>query len=103
MPGAPGHYGFPPQGVPGYYMEDHTQDDDDAGLEEDEDEEDVDMEMPLDQQSAEKAMKHMIYTKLFMEGFDSAQASAVDLLFKEVVGCECCHRSLIQSLRIKQY
>ncbi|PVF98068.1 hypothetical protein CPB86DRAFT_785231 [Serendipita vermifera] len=44
------------------------------------------MEMPLDQQSAEKAMKHMIYTQLFMEGFDGAQASAVDLLFKEVVG-----------------
>jgi hypothetical protein len=93
----PGHPGFPhgmppPQGMPGYYGEDGGAENDDDEEEDegamDEEDEDVDMEMPLDQESAEKAMKHMIYTTLFTEGFEGGQASAVDLLMKEVVGCE---------------
>lgn len=90
-----GHPPFPhglpsSQGVPGYYAEDggaendEDEDEDEGAM--DEEDEDVDMEMPLDQESAEKAMKHMIYTQLFTEGFDGGQASAVDLLLKEVVG-----------------
>ena len=93
-----GHPGFPhgmppPPGMPGYYGEDdgaendEDEDEDEGAM--DEEDEDVDMEMPLDQESAEKAMRHMIYTQLFTEGFEGGQASAVDLLLKEVVGCEC--------------
>lgn len=92
-----GHQGFPhgmppSQGMQGYYAEDdggendEDEDEDEAGM--DEEDEDIDMEMPLDQESAEKAMKHMIYTQLFTEGFSGGQAGAVDLLLKEVVGCE---------------
>lgn len=88
MAGTPGAYGMPvTPGMQGYYMDDGGAGDDD-GAEEEEEEEDVDMEMPLDEQSAEKALKHMIYSQLFMEGFDGGQASAVNALLKEVVGCQ---------------
>jgi len=92
----PGHPGFshnmpPPQGMPPYYGEDggaendEDEEEDEAAMDEDED---IDLEMPLDQESAEKAMKHMIYTILFTEGFDSGHAAAIELLLKEVVGCK---------------
>lgn len=80
----PGGYA-PPGGIPGYFMEDMQQEEDDGPMDEDDE---VDMEMPLDQQSAEKALKHMIYTQLYMEGFDGGQASAVEHLLHEVVACE---------------
>lgn len=89
MPGMAGMPGMPvAPGMSGYYM-DTGDAGDDEGIDEDEEEEDVDMEMPLDQQSAEKALKHMIYSQLYLEGFDGAKASAVNLLLKEVVGCKC--------------
>jgi hypothetical protein len=82
----PGVYGITaPQTMQNYQMDEGPMEDDDAALEEDED---VDMEMPLDQQSAERALKHMIYTQLYQQGFDGGRASAVDALLKEVVGCK---------------
>lgn len=82
----PHAYGMPaPQSMHAYGMEEAAADDEEAAMEEDED---IDMEMPLDKDSAEKAMKHMIYTQLYQEGFDGARASAVDVLLKEVIGCE---------------
>lgn len=87
MPGpqgmTPGNY-IPPPAITGFYMDDMAQEEDDVGMDEDE----VDMEMPLDQHSAEQALKHMVFTQLFLEGFDGGQASAVNLLLNETVGCE---------------
>lgn len=82
-----GHPVFGMPGAQGYYRDadDGSQDEEDEEAAMMEDEEEVDEEMPLDQQSAEKAMKHMIYTQLFLEGFDGGRESAVNRLLHEIV------------------